>query len=131
MQEVENKADYDQWCQAFAEVWDRDLEETLIFFQGFMEAPDLHPYLAYVDNKIVGGCCLDLSEGNAGFYWDYVLPKYRRKGYGSAMIKWRLNYAKQQGVKMGYVQCLQSSIGIYKDCGFESTQPMSLFKRVV
>jgi hypothetical protein len=51
-----------------------------------MEVPDLHPYLAYVDNKIVGECCLDLSEEKAGFYRDYILPKYvgkrDRKGGG-------------------------------------------------
>lgn len=82
------------------------------------------------EKVVVGGCCLDLSDGDAGFYWDYILPKYRKKGYGSEMIQWRLSEAKKQGAQTAYAQCLQSSIGIYKTCGFQPTQPMSVFKRI-
>jgi|GEM_PF-4054505 len=130
MRPLKNKSDYDEWCQAFSEVWHRDVEQTLIFFKGFSESNDIQPYLVFVEDKIVGGCCLDLSDGNAGFYWDYILPKYRKKGYGAEMIQWRLSDAKKQGAHTAFAQCLQSSIGVYKRCGFESTQPMHVFKRI-
>ncbi len=130
LQEIKHKADFDQWCENFSEVWSRDMEQTLAFFQGVYKSPDLHFYLAHINEKVVGGCCLDLSDDNAGFYWDYILPKYRKKGYGSEMIQLRLAEAKNQGAQKAYAQCLQSSIGIYKTCGFEPTQPMSIFKRI-
>lgn len=131
LKKVERKAGFDQWCDYFSEVWSHDVDQTGAFFQGGNQSPGLNFYLAYVNEKVVGGCCLDLSDGNAGFYWDYILPKHRKKGYGSEMIRWRLTEAKKLGAQTAFAQCSPSSFGIYTALGFQVTQPMSVFKRSI
>ena len=123
---------FDQWQAVIANTWDRTPEMTHEFFNktlvnSLQEASPMDCYVAYWEDTPVGSCCLDNRETVGGLYWGAVLPAYRKRGIGTAMINKRLHILKERGAIQCVVQCLESSLGICKANGFQAIDHMAAF----
>lgn len=49
---------------------------------------------------------------------DYIIPKYRNKGYGQAMLERRINMARIMGFMKARATCTNMSLGYYIKKGF-------------
>ena len=123
---------FQEWCDIHARTWNKSSEVTNLFFKGLQPTPHLEErcflFLAKFRDSFVGCSLLDVQGQKAGFYWDSVLPEYRNKGLGTAMIHHRIAVAKQKGCSSVVAQCLNSSLPLYLKTGFKKYSDMALFK---
>lgn len=89
-----------------------------------LENPDLHTFVAKVDEKVVGFVVAKVEEENNRIIAIYVLPLYQGKGVGEKLINtafnW-LNSRKKQDVLVNVVTYNSNAINFYEKCGFVST----------
>lgn len=130
---VTTSALFKTWCEINATVWNRSLDLTQDFFKGL--SPEINPksraqlFLARKNNEYVGSSLIDIQNDVAGCYWDCVLPEYRKQGVGSEMIYHRQNIAKQHGCSFVVAQCLNSSLNVYLQAGFQKGLPLALYRQ--
>ena len=60
-----------------------------------------HPHWALVNNRPIGFMSFEVYEETKRAVVDdfYVDPQYRRKGYGSAMVKWLFSHLDNRGIE--------------------------------
>ncbi len=95
---------------------------------GYMSQPLLQTYpekaqrfIATLDNKIVGQTCLFLttgSLGNAGIYNVGVLPAYRNRGIGKALVQTACQYAREKGYLYASLNANDMGRPVYEQLGF-------------
>ncbi len=76
-----------------------------------------------VDNRqgkaaVLGFAAMFIRNGRARLKADYVLPDYRGKGIGSALIAARLELASKRGVTEASAFCTAASLPLYRAAGF-------------
>jgi GNAT superfamily N-acetyltransferase len=59
-------------------------------------------FLAFVDGQAAGGGVIWLSDGVAGVMGASTLPAFRRRGAQSALLRARLDFARQHGCDLAY-----------------------------
>ena len=59
-------------------------------------------FLAFVDGQAAGGGVIWLSDGVAGVMGASTLPAFLRRGAQSALLRARLDFARQQGCDLAY-----------------------------
>lgn len=64
----------------------------------------------------------------AGCYWDCVLSDYRKQGIGRFMVQQRLKFSQEKGCMTVVAQCLNASLNIYLNMGFQKICDMALFR---
>lgn len=77
-----------------------------------------------VDNSqgkaaILGFAAMFIRNGRARLKSDYVLPDYRGKGIGSALIAARLELAAKRGATEASAFCTPASLPLYQAAGFK------------
>lgn len=81
------------------------------------------PYEMYVgylaDQPIVTGI-LVLHANVGGIYYVMTIPQQRRKGYGTQMMKFLLNRAKEKDYHLVTLQASKNGRGLYERLGFQS-----------
>jgi GNAT superfamily N-acetyltransferase len=89
--------------------------------------PDGRFYLAFYQNQIAGvGCLKRLEAEVAEVQRMYVLPAYRGKGIGRAMINQLINEARSMGCRrfrLESLEFLEAAHSLYRSAGFRDIDP--------
>lgn len=89
-------------------------------------------YLAEIDQKIIGKVKLEQINGiTGGIYGLGVLPEYRGKGYGRAILLKsveKLKDAKTTEIKLQVATQNSKALNLYQSCGFQETSRMDYFE---
>jgi len=88
-------------------------------------------YLAIKDNKIVGKIHLEMNSEVGGIYGLGVLPEYRGKGYGRAILIGGIKIMKEYNRKKIMLQVAAenaTALKLYKSCGFIETSTMDYYE---
>jgi putative acetyltransferase len=82
-------------------------------------------YVALWNDAVVGGAGIyptdGLPEGTCELVKMYLLPEYRRKGIGRALIEQCIAFAKENGFNQVYLETmpeLKRAVSIYNKLGF-------------
>ncbi|HWS30444.1 MAG TPA: GNAT family N-acetyltransferase, partial [Clostridia bacterium] len=96
------------------------------------EKRGLTTYLGKKDGVTVGKINLQKSESGVwGIYGFSVLPEFRGRGYGRAMLKLSLEKMKASGAKEIMLQVVpenERALNLYKSCGFDETSVMDYYE---
>lgn len=87
-------------------------------------------YLAEKDGQGIGKVNLELLNGTGGIYGFGVLPAYRRKGFGRAILLQsiaRLKAANASEINLQVSATNANALNLYKSCGFQETSTMDYF----
>jgi mycothiol synthase len=88
-------------------------------------------YLAEKDDQIIGKVHLQLVNGIGGIYGLGVLPEYRGKGFGRAILLnaiEKLKDAKATKIMLQVAAENATALSLYKSCGFQETSVMDYFE---
>jgi len=77
--------------------------------------PGYEYYGYFRDNELVSACGVEYKKNHTRIHCNYTKPEHRRRGYITFLIALLLSNWK--GLVKG--NCLDSSINIYKNLGFE------------
>lgn len=98
---------------------------------GYMSGPLLQAFpekaqrfIAVLNNTIVGQTCLFLTAGplgNAGIYNVGVLPAYRKRGIGKALVHAACAYARKKGYTYATLNANDMGRPVYQQLGFRIT----------
>ena len=125
---------FQKWCYIHARTWNKSYEVTDLFFKGLNPTSNSDGrcflFLAKFQDLFVGCSLLDIQGKQGGCYWDCVLPEYRNRGIGTAMIHRRVKVAHERGCTSVVAQCLNSSLPLYLKAGFKKYSDMALFRLV-
>lgn len=86
-------------------------------------------FMIYKNGNPAAGAGLFLTKEIGYFHNDATFKKYRKKGYHTALIKERINFCLEKGIKALYsiVEHKSQSFKNYNRCGFETWQVCNLF----
>ncbi|ABR50794.1 GCN5-related N-acetyltransferase [Alkaliphilus metalliredigens QYMF] len=88
-------------------------------------------YLAEKDQQIIGKVNLQLSTKIGGIYGLGVLPEYRGKGFGRAILMMAIEKLKEANAGEVMLQVAAenaNALNFYKSCGFMETSIMDYYK---
>lgn len=89
-------------------------------------------YLVEIDQKVIGKVKLERINGiTGGIYGLGVLPEYRGKGYGRAILLKsveKLKEAKSSEIKLQVATQNSKALNLYQSCGFQETSRMDYFE---
>ena len=88
-------------------------------------------YLAEIGNKIIGKIRLEICDGQGGIYGFEVLPEFRGKGYGRAILMLSIEKLKEKKTKNIMLQVVvknENALSLYKSCGFEEIYTMDYYE---
>ena len=80
---------------------------------------DFEMHVAYLDHIPIVTGILVLHANVAGIYYVATVPDQRKKGYGTAMMKYLIERAKDQGYDMITLQASKEGKALYQRLGFE------------
>ncbi|MGE3954836.1 MAG: GNAT family N-acetyltransferase [Parachlamydiales bacterium] len=120
--------DFDRWCRVAGEVWHAppSLMQSLFRAYAKPQGPGLL-FLAEVGAKEAGCALLHCERGVAGLHWNAVLPQYRGKGLGSALVEARIGFARERGCHTGVAACRDTSLRIFERLGFQQTGALASY----
>ena len=126
--------DYDELCWLFWQGFDHGNDKEECKRENTVRGnPRVHynPYLAVSvlwEDKYVGHCSLWYSDKTDYAYVEpvCVIPEYRGKGVGKAMIYEALNRARSLGAKKAYVI---SDMEFYENLGFKKEMQYAFFQK--
>jgi GNAT superfamily N-acetyltransferase len=97
IRQAETDADIDAYVATWAAAWPGDDPISAGFVhEKLRREPERRYLLAEVDGTVVGtGCVARSSQSDARPTLVGVLPAWRRRGIGSALLDWCLDYARQ------------------------------------
>ena len=113
-------------------MWNRSSDITRHFYRGL--SPGLNKgsriqlFLAQKGKEYAGCSLIDVQGEIAGCYWDCVLPNYRKQGIGLQMVCQRQEMAKSLGCSFIVAQCLDTSLRLYLQAGFQKGSPIALYR---
>ncbi|WP_052350423.1 GNAT family N-acetyltransferase [Paenibacillus gorillae] len=113
-----------------AEVETSDLVEGMIQPEE-EEKRGLTIYLAEEDEQVIGKVHLQLSPGIGGIYGLGVLPEYRGKGYGRAILLRAIDKLKEANAGDIMLQVAVengNALRLYQSCGFVETSTMDYYE---
>lgn len=88
-------------------------------------------YLAEKEEEVVGKVHLQMSAAVGGIYGLGVLPEYRGKGYGRAILVRAIEKLKEANAKSIMLQVAADNakaLRLYKSCGFLETSTMDYYQ---
>jgi len=107
-----------------------DPQEELIFPEE-EEKSGMITYLAQIDQQIIGKVHTHLSQGIGGIYGLGVLPEYRGKGYGKAILLKAIDKLKEANAGDIMLQVAvdnANALRLYQSCGFLETSTMDYYE---
>lgn len=86
-------------------------------------------FMIYEDDRPVAGAGLFLTKEVGYFHNDATYKQYRKKGYHTALIKERIKFCLDKGIKILYsiVEEDNQSFSNFQRCGFKTWQVCELF----
>jgi len=88
-------------------------------------------YLAYAGGDIVGKVHAQVSGSVGGIYGLGVLPEYRGRGLGRAVLLGGVEKLREMGAKEIMLQVVienANALHLYESCGFETTSTMEYYE---
>lgn len=77
---------------------------------------------AFNEEAELAGCCLASEDGRRGYIYHFCINnKYRRQGYGTALLKEVASRMKDKGIKkihVNYFKTNDDAISFWNHCGF-------------
>lgn len=120
---AESKADLMACANVIAENWTPADQNVIAYYQQTAEsylASDIEFLAYYEDGKAVSSVeIFPTNEKTVGLYGFATLESYRKKGIGSALFSYALNFAKAKGYEKIVLQASEDGIGIYEKMGFK------------
>lgn len=116
-----------------AEQEDKDAPAEILLLPEEEEKRGMTIYLAESEEEIIGKVHLQVSSGIGGIYGLGVLPEYRGKGYGRAILLKaveKLKAVKAEQIMLQVAAENEKALSLYKSCGFEETSVMDYFEWV-
>lgn len=85
--------------------------------------------MIYIDGRPAAGAGLFTTDGMACFHNDATIKEFRRRGYHTNLIKNRINYCLNKGIKIIYtlVEHGSQSFRNFSRLGFETWQTAQMF----
>ena len=119
----------------FGDDWEEeneDSEDNGILLPEEEEKRGMTIYIAEKEERIIGKVNLQISDsGTGGIYGLGVLPEFRGKGFGRAILTFgveTLRDAKATEVMLQVAAENGTALNLYKSCGFEETSVMDYFE---
>ena len=88
-------------------------------------------YLAELDQQVIGKVHLQLTADLGAIYGLGVLPEFRGKGYGRAILLMaieRLQEASAGEIMLQVEAENANALNLYKSCGFKETSTMDYYE---
>jgi ribosomal protein S18 acetylase RimI-like enzyme len=88
-------------------------------------------YFAQMGDQVIGKVHLQLIAGVGGIYGLGVLPEFRGKGFGRAVLQGAVDKLKEAGAKEIMLQVATgnaNALHLYESCGFVTTSTMDYFE---
>ncbi|MDF2545959.1 MAG: acetyltransferase, N-acetylglutamate synthase [Anaerosolibacter sp.] len=130
LRKASNK-DAEEIARQNAVYFDIEYKEEDITLPEEDERCGLTAYLAEIDGEMIGKVNVQLLDGVGGIYGLGVLPAYRGKGYGRAILTWAVEKLKESNAKEIMLQVAvknNNALNLYKSCGFEVTSTMDYYE---
>ena len=109
-----------------------DSEDSSILLPEEEEKRGMTIYIAEKEEKAIGKVNLQMSDsGTGGIYGLGVLPEFRGKGFGRAILTFgveKLKDAKATEVMLQVAAENGTALNLYKSCGFQETSVMDYFE---
>ncbi len=67
------------------------------YFNCYWTGSDTFPFVAFINNELVGFCLLRLEENYYSIAEFYIKPKFRRLGHGKSLLDFTIRFCKEQG----------------------------------
>ena len=67
------------------------------YFDFYWTDSDRFPFIAYINDKLIGFCFLRVEESYYSIAEFYIKPNFRRLGYGKSMLNFVIEFCKEQG----------------------------------
>lgn len=87
-------------------------------------------YGLFKESNMVGFTGILPYKNKWVFKNDFVLNDHRGKGYHKEMMNFRLNLAKQNGIKLVEATCTKMSLSNYIKFGFKITKEFKIYTKV-
>ncbi|HSX03364.1 MAG TPA: bifunctional GrpB family protein/GNAT family N-acetyltransferase [Rhabdochlamydiaceae bacterium] len=87
----------------------------------YKEGASFEMHIGYLDQTPVVTGILVLDANVAGIYYVATVQSHRKKGYGSAMMKYLLNRAKSKGYFLATLQASHEGKSLYERLGFKKS----------
>lgn len=110
-----------------------DQPETLAhqFIEHLSGSKHIHLYIGMHEGIPVACGALSYVHDTAGLYYGGVLPKYRRRGFGTALTQYRMNEAQTKGFTSICAQNMPASISYYERIGFKAVGQLPIYANVI
>lgn len=119
---AQSKTDLMACANVIAENWTPADQNVIAYYQQTAESyldSNIQFLAYYEDGKAVSSVeVFPTNEKIVGLYGFATLEDYRRKGIGSALFSFALNFAKAKGYKKVVLQASEDGMGIYEKMGF-------------
>lgn len=107
----------------WANIYNYDSEDYINFYQNLASLPFLNDdlvqlYVAYHNDIPIARVCLSFYAGIAGMYDFTVLKSERKKGFGTALLRYIMQIAKQKGYNFASAVTPQDHDGFFTKHGF-------------
>ena len=107
-------------------------EDSSILLPEEEEKRGMTIYIAEKEEKVIGKVNLQMSDsGTGGIYGLGVLPEFRGKGFGRAILTFGVEKLKDANATEVMLQVAAengTALNLYKSCGFQETSVMDYFK---
>lgn len=99
----------------------RPYAETLAMFSAAQMRGESQIAVVEEQNRIAGFCKLDFTAASGKIDYLVVLPEYRGKGCGKALMDWAMQAFREKGVKHIEVKVVagNDAIRLYEKYGFQ------------
>ncbi len=88
----------------FADTDELSTVEEIVLERAFFRVANNMPIIAIENGQIAAGGVLEIGEQVAALFATSTLPSYRKRGLQTALLDWRLRYAKEQGVRIATIE---------------------------
>ena len=107
-------------------------EDSSILLPEEEEKRGMTIYIAEKEEKVIGKVNLQMSDsGTGGIYGLGVLPEFRGKGFGRAILTFGVEKLKDANATEVMLQVAAengTALNLYKSCGFQETSVMDYFE---
>ena len=67
------------------------------YFDFYWTDTDRYPFVAYINEELIGFCFLRVEEKYYSIAEFYIKPNFRHQGYGKSLLNYILKFFKEQG----------------------------------
>jgi len=110
----------------------KDFDDSGILLPEEEEKRGMTIYIAEKEDRVIGKINLEVSDsGTGGIYGLGVLPEFRGKGYGRAILIYgveKLKDANSTEVMLQVAAENERALNLYQSCGFQKTSVMDYYE---